>query len=298
MPAGQPFTALCLAAARPRPAGRADLHVHTVHSDGTYTPAQVVELARRAGLAALAVTDHDTLAGVRAGQAAAVGTGLEVIPGVEITAEYRGREFHLLAYFVDVDNGPLQAALGRLCAHRAGRFHDMVERLRGCGVSLDADEVRAHAEGGAPGRRHLAMLLVRARRVGSVREAFARYLGDRGQVTVPKVRLPVAEAIGLVRGAGGVAGWAHPPTDCTRENLAELRAWGLAALEVEYPSGRPSRRRYLRGLAAELGLAVTGGSDCHGPGDYRRDVGACGVSGAELEVLRRCRGGQAGPLLA
>jgi predicted metal-dependent phosphoesterase TrpH len=287
MPSRQPFTALCRATAPTPAAARCDLHVHTTHSDGAYTPAQAVELARRSGLAALAVTDHDTLAAVAPARAVAAGTGLEIIPGVEISAEYRGRELHLLGYFIDPEDPRLTAELERLRRHRVNRFWEMVERLRACGVSLDEDEVRSRAGAGTLGRRHLAMLLVEARRVGSVHEAFRRYLGDRGRVTLPKVRLPVAEALALVGGAGGVASWAHPAGDCTRESLAELRAWGLGAVEVEYPACRAGRRRELRALAAELGLAVTGGSDCHGPGDFRRDVGACGVTGAELEALRQ-----------
>jgi predicted metal-dependent phosphoesterase TrpH len=286
MPRRQPFTALCRAAAQPRSAGRADLHVHTTYSDGSYTPGEVVDLARRAGLAALAVTDHDTLDGIPAAQAAAEGSALEIVPGVEISAEYQGRELHLLAYFVDAGNGPLQAALARLREHRALRYHDMVDRLRGCGVVLSDEEVRAQAATGSLGRRHLASLLVQTRRVGSIREAFQRYLGDQGRATVPKVRLPVAEAIALVRGAGGVAAWAHPGAICTWETLMELRVLGLGAVEVEYPACRPSRRRELRALAGALGLAVTGGSDCHGPGDDRRDVGMCGVSDADLTALR------------
>src|SRR5260370_29340933 len=111
MPAGQPFTSLCGQLARPRHAGRADLHLHTTSSDGTYTPAQVVELARRSGLAALAITDHDTLAGVPAAQAAAAGTDLEIIPAVEISTEHHERQLHLLAYFVDMDHLGLAAAL-------------------------------------------------------------------------------------------------------------------------------------------------------------------------------------------
>src|SRR5262245_55878705 len=120
MPQRQPFTALCQLAARPPRAGHADLHVHTTFSDGTYTPRQVVELARRCGLSALAVTDHDTLGGVTAARAAAP-TGLEVIAGVEITTEYRKRELHLLAYFVRLDCPTLSAALCRLRRHRVER---------------------------------------------------------------------------------------------------------------------------------------------------------------------------------
>jgi predicted metal-dependent phosphoesterase TrpH len=286
MPSRQPFTALCGAAARPHAAARIDLHVHTTHSDGTYTPAQVIELARRCGLAALAITDHDTLDGIPPAMAANAATDLEIVPAVEISAEYQERELHLLAYFVDTGHRGLAAALQQLRHHRQERFWDMVERLRACGVSLDEHEVRCQAEVGSPGRRHLAMLLVQARRVGSVREAFLRYLGDQGSVTVPKRCLPVQEAIGLVLQAGGVTSWAHPGSRCTRARLTELLGWGLGAVEVEYPACRASRTKELRSLAGEQGLAVTGGSDCHGPGDVGRDVGARGVTGEELEVLR------------
>ena len=285
MPSRQPFTALCRALSRSPLAGRADLHLHTTHSDGLYTPAQVIELARRSGLSAVALTDHDTLSGLPEARAAAVGSSVEVVPGAEITCEHRGKELHLLAYFVRPE-GALLAALDRLCLHRAARFRHMVERLRGCGVSLDEGELDKRAAPGSLGRRHLAELLVRSRRVGSVREAFARYLKDDGRAAVPKLRLPVAEAIALVRGAGGVAAWAHPSYDCTREALIDLRSLGLGAVEAEYPTMRPARSRELRVWTQELGLAVTGGSDCHGPDEPRRAVGACGVSAAELDVLR------------
>jgi predicted metal-dependent phosphoesterase TrpH len=237
MPAGQPFTALCQLAARGPFAGRVDLHVHTTHSDGAYTPAQVSDLARRAGLAALAVTDHDTLGGVAAARAAA-GSSVEIVAGVEITAEYRQRELHLLGYFVGLDHAGLTAALADIRQHRALRFLEMIERLRGRGVSLDGEEQRVQGKPEALGRRHLAEMLVRARRVATVREAFARYLGDRGGVAVPKKRLPAAEALALVRAAGGVAAWAHPSYDCTQEQLIELRALGLGAVEAEYPDVR------------------------------------------------------------
>jgi len=284
MPAGQPFTTLCQLAARGQYAGRVDLHVHTTHSDGAYTPVQVVDLARRAGLAALAVTDHDTLGGVLAARAAA-GSAVEIVAGVEITTEYRQRELHLLGYFVALDHVGLTAALAGIRRHRVERFREMIERLRGRGVSLEGADQRVQGAPDALGRRHLAEMLVRARRVATVREAFLRYLGDRGGVAVPKKRLPVAEALALVREAGGVAAWAHPAYDCTQEQLSELRGLGLDAVEVEYPDVRRSRTLELRGWAGQLGLAVTGGSDCHGPG--RRCVGSCTISAAEFGQLRQ-----------
>jgi len=261
--------------------------LHTTYSDGAYQPAQVIELARRTGLAAVAVTDHDTLDGIAPAQSAALGSGVDVIAGVEISADFRGRELHLLGYFMRLDDSPLRSALTRLVAHRAGRFREMVERLRGCGVALADEEVRAGASAGVPGRRHLADILVQAGKVGSLREAFSRYLGDRGRVSVPKLRLPVAEAIALVRGAGGVAAWAHPPYDCTRQDLAELHRLGSRAIEVEFPGNRPGRARSLRAWAGELGLAVTAGSDCHGPDHPRRWLGACSVTAGELAALRQ-----------
>ena len=285
MPARQPFTALCQLAARPRLAGRADLHLHTTHSDGNYSPAQIVELARRAGLAAVAVTDHDAVGGVAVARKGADGSGLEVIAGVEITAEYRGRELHLLGYFFRTDDGPLTAALEKVRRGRVERFQEMVERLRGCGASLDLRGVPPPAAPEALGRRHLAEMLVKQGLAGSVREAFARWLHDGGRAAAPKLRLPVGEAATLVRGAGGVAAYAHPPYDCTVDALTELRDLGLGAVEVDYPAVKASRGRELRAWAARLGLAVSAGSDCHGPGKHA--VGACTVSTEELEVLRR-----------
>jgi predicted metal-dependent phosphoesterase TrpH len=285
MPAGQPFTNLCQQLAQPSLAGRADLHVHTTASDGSYTPAQIVDLARRSGLSAVAITDHDILDGIEPARAAA--GQVEVIAGVEISAEFRGRELHLLGYFVNPGDTGLNHALASLQQGRIDRFREMVDRLGALGVRLPAEPLAAVHSGAAVGRRHLAELLVRAGRAESVRHAFHRYLGDGGRISVPKRRLPVAEAIGLVRDAGGVASWAHPNYDCTEESLGALRELGLQAVEADFPSCRPSRRRELRALASRVELAVTGGSDCHGPGVPHRAVGACAVSLQELDQLRR-----------
>src|SRR5207302_2644994 len=260
MPARQPFTALCRAAARKPAAGRADLHLHTVCSDGAYTALQLVDLARRCGLAAIAITDHDTVSALAAARGAAAGSELEIISGVEISAEFQGRELHLLGYFFRPDDPPLRVALERLAGQRTERFWDMVEQLKRCGVPLAEKDLQPHANVDALGRRHLAEMMVKAGHARSLREAFARYLGDNGRAAVPKTRLPVAEAIALVRGAGGVAAWAHPSYDCNGENLRELRRLGLGALEVAYPGFRARRMQELRALAKAFGLAVTGGS--------------------------------------
>jgi predicted metal-dependent phosphoesterase TrpH len=284
MPARQPFTRLCQQITRPTGTGRADLHLHTTHSDGSYTPAEVVDVARRSGLIAIAITDHDTMSGVAEARTCAP-VDLEVIAGVEVTAEYEGRELHLLGYFVRPDDPALTAALARLCEHRRSRFRGMVERLRGRGVSVEDEALPV---GGASlGRRTLAEVLERTGQVGSVREAFTRWLHDGGPADLPKVRLPLAEAIALVRAAGGVTSLAHPPGDLTLATLADMRDLGLQAVEADYPDRRAARIDELRRWAAALRLAVTGGSDCHGPSGPRRAVGACGVTDIELDALRR-----------
>ena len=285
MPARQPFTTLCQATARDRSAGWSDLHVHTNHSDGVYTPAEVVNLARRSGLAAVAITDHYTLSGVAPARHAAR-VGLEVIAGVEITAELEATEYHLLGYFLRLDDAPLNAALERLRVHRFGRFREMVDRLRACGVTLAAADIQAAVGVGVPGRRHLAQMLVQSRRVASLREAFFRYLHDNGRVAVPKAALPAADAIVLIRGAGGVVSWAHPTYDGSREKLSRIRDLGLQAIEVQFPGCNAGRERQLRVWAADLDLVVTGGSDCHGPGPVRRALGSRGITLTELEALR------------
>src|SRR5262249_54830130 len=142
-----------------------------------------------------------------------------------------------------------------------------------------------------PGRRLLAELLVRAGHAGTVREAFRRYLSDRGDAAVPSPALRADEAVALVPSAGGVAALAHPSYDeGTRQTLTELRALGVGAAEVDCPGLRPNKQRRLRALAGELGLAVSGGSDCHGPGEPRRAVGAGGVTADELAILRQRAG--------
>ncbi len=276
MTALQPFTTLCQALTRKRLADRADLHVHTTCSDGAYSPAQVVDLAQRSGLAALAITDHDTTDALAPARRA-TGTDLELVAGVEISAIYRGREFHLLGYFFRVEDGTLQHALANIRARRAVRFEGIRDRLQRQGIDLPAPAETTTVLG----RRHVAEMLVQARRAGNIRQAFARFLPDSD---TPRIGLPVADAIAVVRGAGGVAAWAHPPYDCTQDTLAELKSLGLQAVEVEYPAWKRSRCKRMRAMAAQAGLAVTGGSDCHGPG--ARGIGACSIAVQKLDVLR------------
>ena len=293
MPRRQPFTALCRQVARLGEPSRADLHTHTTASDGAYTPQQVVAFARQAKLGAVAVTDHDTLAGVAEAVDGAHGLthpAIEVIPGVEITTELAGRELHLLAYFVRTDHAELNAALERLCVRRRERFREYVAALANRGLAISADRAAlVEAASVSLGRRHVAGLLVACRFATTLHEAFHRYVGKlRGEVG-PKLRLPIGEAIALAHDAGGVTSLAHPPPDFTEEQFAALAAVGLDAVEAEYEWGRSSRTGRLREVAARHGLLVSGGSDCHGPIPPRRGIGSHSVTSVELDRLRqRC----------
>jgi predicted metal-dependent phosphoesterase TrpH len=216
----------------------------------------------------------------------AAGDKLEIVTGVEITAEYRDRELHLLGYVFDPYDQELNRALDRLREGRVGRFLEMVARLNDLGVPIKEESVAGLGNVASLGRRHLAELIVQTKKASTVREAFHRYLNDRGRAAVPKTRLPVADAIAIVRAAGGVASWAHPTYDCNRETLLELKRFGLGAVEAEYPAFSQSRARELRQWAADLGLAITGGSDCHGPDQPARAIGACSITRDELSRLR------------
>jgi predicted metal-dependent phosphoesterase TrpH len=299
MPARQPFTQLCLALARNRRSARVDLHMHTTHSDGLYTPEQVVDLARRSGMPAIAITDHDTVSAIEPARRHAQGK-VQIVSGVEISCDPpcarrgspdpAGPELHLLGYFFDPLDADLNAALADAKAHRRERFFAMADRLRRHGIALPEESIERAATTDAVGRRHLAHLLVAEKKVGTIRDAFNRYLGDRGLAFVPKRRIPVADAITLVRKAGGVAAWAHPGDECTPESLRDLYNLGMRAVEVDWPTVRFSRSRVLRQWAKSLDMATTAGSDCHGPDQPRNAIGARGIDLDDLDRLQSLAG--------
>jgi predicted metal-dependent phosphoesterase TrpH len=279
-----PFTHLCRQLAVIRNPCRADLHTHTTFSDGTHTPRELLERALRAGLKAVAVTDHDTTAGVRPAIEVAAGR-IEVIAGVEITAEFRGRELHLLGYFVE-ENDPLAPTLRELRMARRTRLLEMARRLKPLGVSVEG-EIEATGHEISLGRRHLARLLIARGHARSLHDAFTRWLSRPELADVPKRRLPVADAIGLVRGAGGATSWAHPPLDTDESMLAELRGFGLQAVECVYPWPTGTHGKRLGAMADKLGLAVTGGSDSHDATPPTRAIGARTVTLEEVDRIRR-----------
>jgi predicted metal-dependent phosphoesterase TrpH len=240
-----------------------DLHLHTTCSDGASTPEEAVALARRGGLSAIAVTDHDTTAGCERARVAGESQGLMVIAGIEISCVQGGSEMHLLGYGVAPDHPAILAVTTRLAALRRERLGTIVARLRELDVKISVDDVRTPADNRAVGRPHVAEALVRLGVVRHPQEAFNRFLGVGQPAYVPS-RGPEADvAIAAVHEAGGCAVWAHPSLQ-DAHRFADLAQVGLDGVEVLRPNVSPTTSSALEHAAREAGLLASGGSDWHG----------------------------------
>lgn len=260
-----------------------DLHTHSTASDGTLPPEQVIAAAASCGLAALALTDHDTIDGVRAARGAAEQVGIRVIAGVELSAFDEDREIHVLALHLS-NLDALEKRLAELRASRHVRAAKIVEKLNALGVPLTLDEVLQQANGGAVGRPHVARALIARGVVPDFREAFMRYLGNNGSAFVAKERLSIQDAIGIAHEAGAIAIWAHPSDGGRRERLEPLVAAGLDGLEIRHPSHSSEDMKRLQALTDFFGLVPSGGSDWHGATDGPRRLGMMNVPSQWLEL--------------
>ena len=243
---------------------RIDLHLHTIASDGQHTPAELVQLVRQHRLDVIAITDHDTTAGIAEGLAAAHGAPI-IINGIELSAEDEQGDIHMLGYYFDRENAGLQARLNYFRDERENRGKKIVDKLTSIGVPITWDRVQSIAGDASIGRPHIARAMMEAGHVSSVREAFDRYLYNGGPGYVARYRLSPEEAIELIHSAGGVAVMAHPGlVDDYRAVIERLVPAGLDGVEVAHPDNNQTVRENLRGLATQHGLIITGGSDFHG----------------------------------
>ena len=274
-----------------------DLHTHSVHSDGTTTIAENVRTAVAVGLDGMAVTDHDTTSPFAEAAEAAEGTGLEIVPGVEFSAEHDGQSVHVLGFWVDPADEPLQAEMDRLRNERARRAEAIVERFRGLDVPVTIERVRELAGEAPIARPHIARAVVETGAVGSVQEVFDVYLADGGPAHVPKHAVDPVRAVELLVGAGGVAVCAHPGLYGSRvqeeaglpaDVVEAMAGAGMAGVEADHPDHTDENARLYRDLAAALGLVVTAGSDFHGEA-RDHDLGAVTTSRRVVEELRARR---------
>lgn len=276
---------------RAAPPARVDLHLHSTASDGTLTPAAVVRRAAEAGLAGLSLTDHDTTAGIDEARGEAQRRGVAFVVGAELSANEPGSSVHLLAYGFDSADGNLQAFFTRYDEDRRARGRAMVDRLRAEGVELSYEDVEAQHGDAAPTRAHVARALVAGAHVSREEEAFERYLSRGGPAFVEKREVVPAEVFEVVHRAGGVVLLAHPGRMFGPRRVRRWAAEGLDGIEVFHPANSAATRSRLRALVKELGLLESGGSDFHGPGTRRSELGTEPVPARWMEeILERCRG--------
>ncbi|HTY45322.1 MAG TPA: PHP domain-containing protein [Patescibacteria group bacterium] len=264
----------------------ADLHVHTNFSDGTMSPPEVVAEALRQNVDAVAVTDHDTVLGLDSSFEEGGRKGIEIIAGIELTAEYEGIEIHLLGYLLDHRNQALVRRLQELKQNRVERIYKIIDKLEGIGVHLAPQAVFELAQNGTVGRLHVARAMVKAKIVGSVPEAFQKYIGDTCPGYVCGFRLSPAEAIALIRSAGGVAVLAHPYTLRRDDLIPYFVELGLQGLEAYYPEHAQAVVNFYLGLAKKYKLLVTGGSDFHGSAKPDVKLGAVRLPYELVERLK------------
>jgi hypothetical protein len=257
-----------------------DLHLHSNTSDGADTPEDLMSLAAEEGLSHVALTDHDTLAGISRARVAAEQLGLGFISGVELSVDHIGTKIHLLVYFLEPGDGPLQSRLAELLEGRNSRNVDMIKKLNDLDYEITLADVQRHAEGPSIGRPHIADALVEKGYIASRDEGFSDLLNDGGPAYVERKRLTAAKAIQLARASSAVPVIAHPVTmGLTREEYGEtfhqLTDLGLGGIEAHHPMHNVELRAHLTEIATTLGIAATGGSDYHGATKraYRVGVG-------------------------
>lgn len=268
----------------PRPI---DLHMHTIHSDGVLSPADLLGHVQKAKLSAFSVTDHDTLGGWREVAGLREESDPELVPGTELSARINDDDLHILAYCFDPENPGFNRALTLFQERRVSRGREMVERLQKLGLDITFEQVLTTAGGGVIGRPHVAETLFRLGMTKVYEEAFRSYIGNGGPAYVPKPRLEPREAFDLIHAAGGIAVLAHPAIGDMWRHIEALVPWGLDGVECWHYSHKPADVRRARQVAKSHQLVVSGGSDFHGRGGREAAVGALPVPAECLEVMKQ-----------
>jgi predicted metal-dependent phosphoesterase TrpH len=264
-----------------------DLHTHTTVSDGRLSPRELVREAVSKGLKALAVTDHDAVDAIDEAREEASTHGVEIIAGIEVSANYRDASVHVLGLFIRHQEPWLVDFFSKARQRRVERVHRIVKKLAAVGIHIDAEEVFAKSTHGTVGRPHVAEVLVDHGLVPSFAEAFNRYLGHDAPAYVGYEKVTLRDATELIQRAGGVASLAHPGLLERDELITEMVDDGLQAIEVYHSEHPPDRASHYLEMASDLGLLVTGGSDFHTPdGPGTTTVGCPELTAEALEKIR------------
>lgn len=268
--------------------GRADLHIHTTHSDGAFSARVIVGHARRAGLTTISFTDHDSTGAIDEAIVAGRDCGVAVIPGVELSTSLDGQDVHILGYFIDHTNVGVQAHLTLLRRERLLRAERIVGRLNDLNIPLPFEAVLDQAGHGSIGRPHIAHAMVELGLTQSYHEAFLKYIGAGRPAYERHAKMTPRDAVVLVATAGGLSFVAHPGASVTDDMLKSLIADGVDGIETVHPCHTPEREAFYAGIAAEYYLLTSGGSDFHGTrknGPVR--LGITTIPEASIAAMRR-----------
>ncbi len=264
-----------------------DLHVHTTASDGLYSPIQVVKEACKRNLAAVAITDHDTMKGLKEIKNGAVKCSVEIVPSIEFSAFYKKKEIHLLGYYCDPENSLLQETLLQKHRERRLRMQKMIDRLKKMNVFVEFDEVLAKVKGGVVGRPHLAAVLCQKGYCNTSEEAFKLYIGHGCPAYVERKPFLPSEAIAVIQKAGGFPVLAHPGLNNDDIYISALIRAGLKGIEVYHPEHDEATVNHYLNFAKEHGLVITGGSDFHGDDiGPSKNIGSVTLGYSSLEDIK------------
>lgn len=267
----------------------ADLHLHTLFSDSTYTPKELVLKALELDLACIAVVDHDTVNGIEPTEKFAKLKKIEVLTGIELTAEYNGIEIHILGYLIDYKRKELTEKLDFLKKVRIERIYKILDKLKNMGIKLKPDTVFKIAKQGTVTRLHIARAMVNEGLINSTQEAFLKYIGDSCPCYIAGFRFSPYEAIKLIKNVGGIPVLAHPYSLNKDELIPQFIEYGLMGLEIYYPEHTQSMVNFYLNLAKKYDLLITGGSDCHGEAKSKVTIGLIKIPYDLVEKLKEAK---------
>ncbi len=264
-----------------------DLHLHTNFSDGLLTPTQVVCKAREMGLKAIGIVDHDTIDGIAEAVEAGSRENVEIVPGVELSTQYQGKDLHILGYYFDPNHPRLKEYLEMFRQERYRRATKMIQNLNTLGIHLTMDEVNKRSRGKNIGRPHLAEVLMEKGYVETFQEAFQRYIGYHSKAYEEKFKISPEEAIALISEARGLAFLAHPSHHLSQKDILYFIKAGLDGMEIVHPNLSEERTRELNDIVRNHHLLVSGGSDCHGGRDGFFNIGKYVIPYAILDDIKK-----------
>ncbi len=272
-----------------------DLHIHSTVSDGSMSPEEIIVYAKKLGLKAISITDHDTLGHIEESLAAGIEHGLEVLPGIEVSAQYEKGTMHILGYFIDYRNDGLFNMLLRFREGREERNPKIIKKLNDLGIDINYEEVLKEAAGQSVGRPHIAKVLYDKGYVSNVKEAFYLYLAKGAPAYCDRFRFGADIIIKNIHGAGGLSFLAHPKQlNCKSEEelgnvVRELVESGLDGIEVYSSSHKSSDEALYKKISEKYGLLVSGGSDFHGLNKYGVELAVYGSDVVKYELVEKMK---------